>query len=189
MSRGENSKRFFGVTVVIFALIIAFVLAPFGKGQAEEAQQDYVEKAKLEAEKARNDAAKAMTEAEAAIAEAEAAIAKAEKAKAQAKEEKAKALEKMVEAGNFPDDISMTEPGSETIAVFSHKKHTAREKLRCIECHPKVFIMKVGKNVVKKGQLTMSEMKKGKYCGNCHNGKKAFSVTSIKHCKRCHPKS
>ena len=190
MGKGGNNKRFFDGAAVIFAFVIAFVLsAPLCKGQAEEAPQDYIEKARLEAAKARIDAEKAMAEAEAAIAEAEAAIAKAEKAKAQAKEEKAKALEKMVEAGNFPDDISMTEPGSETIAVFSHKKHTAREKLRCIECHPKVFIMKVGKNVVKKGQLTMSEMKKGKYCGNCHNGKKAFSVTSIKHCKRCHPKS
>lgn len=168
---------------LVFLVALLFITPQ--KGISAEAT-DYVEKARLDAEKARADAEKAMAEAEKAIAEAERAIADAERSKSKAKEEKAKAMEKMVSSHYFPDDISMTAPGSTTPAVFSHAKHTEREQLKCIECHPRVFIMKVGKNVVKAGQLTMSEMKKGKYCGNCHNGHKAFSVTEITSCKRCH---
>lgn len=175
--------------VLLFVLVLVMAIAPANMAKAgEEEVSIYIEKARLDAEKARADAEKAMAEAEKAIAEAERAIAEAEKTKSKAKHEKAKALEKMVESHYYPDDIELHTPESKTVAVFSHKKHTERERLSCIECHPKVFIMKVGKNVVKKGQLTMAEMKKGKYCGNCHNGHKAFSVTSIKACKMCHPK-
>ena len=180
------------VKKILYAGLLAFVVtlpavitSPY-IARAEEVS-DYAQKAKFDAEKARADAEKAMAEAEKAIAEADRAISEAESLKAKAKKEKAEALEKMVSSGHIPQDISMTTPESKTIAVFSHKKHTDREKLKCIECHPKVFIMKVGSNVVKKGQLTMAEMSKGKYCGNCHNDDKAFSVTSVQHCKKCHP--
>jgi len=175
------------IVVFFFFLSIAFGILPSGAASAQP-PVDYTERAKSDAEKAKKDAEKAMMEAEAAIAEAEAAIAKAEKNKAVARNKKRKALERMVKAGHFPEDIAMIAPDGSATAVFSHKKHTAREQLRCIECHPKVFIMKVGKDVVKKGQLTMADMKKGKHCGSCHNGKKAFSVTSVEHCKKCHPK-
>jgi c(7)-type cytochrome triheme protein len=186
INRKKNLHRM-SLIVVLVACLSVF-LGRHDLLQAEEEVPDYAAKAKYDAERARADAEKAMAEAEKAIAEAERAIADAERVKSAAKKEKAHAIEKMVEAHRYPEDISMTVPESTTTAVFSHKKHTEREHLKCIECHPQVFIMKVGKNVVKKGQLTMSEMKKGKYCGNCHNGHKAFSVSDIASCKRCHPK-
>ena len=187
MINRRNLINCMGLVVVFVACFFVFLGQP-GLTKAEEENVDYIAKAKYDAEKARADAEKAMAEAEMAIAEAERAIDVAERARSAAKKEKAHAIEKMVEAHRYPEDIAMTVPESTTTAIFSHKKHTEREHLRCIECHPKVFIMKVGKNVVKKGQLTMSEMKKGKYCGNCHNGHKAFSVSDIASCKRCHPK-
>lgn len=186
MWKGDQITKATGLLVALLFVVTVVFAAP-GLAPAAEADVNSVDKAKLDAEKAKSDAEKAMAEAEKAIAEAERAIAEAQRAKDQAKKEKEHAMEKMVDAGYFPDDIAMTAPGSTTPAIFSHKKHTQRERLRCIECHPKVFIMKVGKNVVKKGQLTMAEMKKGKYCGNCHNGHKAFNVTDIASCKRCHP--
>ena len=186
MRKGGNITGYIGLLEVLFIIAMVFSAVP-NMAWADESS-DYVEKARLDALKAKADAQKAMAEAEMAIAEAEHAIAEAERAKAKAKKQKEHAMEKMVGHGYYPDEIAMTAPGSTTPAVFSHRKHTERERLRCIECHPKVFIMKAGSNVVKKGQLTMAEMKKGKYCGNCHNGHKAFSVTDIASCKRCHPK-
>lgn len=181
--------KHFITLIMVFIASSIFCGALSGSALAEEQNESiYLEKAKAEAEKARTEAEKALFEAERAISQAEQAISDAESVKAKAKKDKVEALEKMVQEGHIPEDIAMTSPENSTIAVFSHNKHTQREKLRCIECHPKVFIMKVGKSVVKKGHLTMAEMKKGKYCGNCHNGSKAFSVTSIEHCKRCHPK-
>jgi len=177
--------RFFLVSIAV-TLMVAISL-PVMAEEAIEGDQ-VVEKAKFDAEKAKAEAQKAMAEAEKALTEAETAIAIAESHKEKAKEEKEKAMNKMVEAGYFPADITLVNNEGTSKAVFSHKKHTTREKLRCIECHPKLFIMKVGKDVVKRGKLTMEEMKKGKYCGSCHNGNKAFSLDDIKHCRRCHPR-
>ncbi|MDH3348313.1 MAG: cytochrome c3 family protein [Desulfobulbaceae bacterium] len=184
--KGKVSTRIF----IVFAALALFVIAS-APVMAEESVsgKDLVEKARLDAEKAKSEAQKAMAEAEKALTEAEAAIAIAESHKEKAKEIKDNAMSKMVEAGYFPDDITLENKEGTSKAVFSHKKHTTREKLKCMECHPKLFIMKVGKDVVKKGRLTMEEMKKGKYCGSCHNGKKAFSINDIKHCRKCHPKS
>lgn len=168
-------------------LVFSLIFAQPARVWAEE-DSNHLERARRDAEEAKVDAQKAIDKAEKAIAEAEAAISQAEKAKAKAKEQKAKAMEKMITAGNYPEDFTITAPDGASTAVFSHKKHTEREELRCIECHPKVFIMKAGKDVYKKGQLTMAQMKKGKYCGNCHDGQKAFSVSSVRHCRKCHSK-
>lgn len=181
-----------GISILATILLAVIVFQPAGQVVAADQESgknsEYLDQARLAAEQARLDAEKAMAEAERAMAEAERAIAEAERNKAKAKVEKVEAMEKMVEHGYFPGDIEMIAPDGSAKAVFSHKKHTQREKLRCIECHPQVFLMKVGKNVVKKGHLSMEDMKKGKYCGNCHNGHKAFNVSDIKSCKRCHPK-
>ncbi len=188
MQMGEKGMRGLVVAVgMVVGLLVVF--APLSSAVAgEDSAASYLEKARIDAEKAKAEAARAMAEAEKAIADAEYAIAEAEKKKASAKKKKINAMEKMVEHGYYPDDLILSVPNGSVKAVFSHKKHTQRERLRCIECHPKVFIMKAGKNVIKGGDLTMAEMKKGKYCGNCHNGHKAFSVDSIDSCKRCHPK-
>ena len=63
--------------------------------------------------------------------------------------------------------------------VFDGKTH-ADAGSKCTECHskPKLFEMK-------KVPLNMDDMKAGKSCGACHDGKKAFSVTE---CAKCHKK-
>ena len=60
--------------------------------------------------------------------------------------------------------------------VFDGKTHTGT---KCVDCH-KFFIMKKGANVI-----TMKDMRAGKACGACHDGKKAFAV---KDCAKCHKK-
>jgi c(7)-type cytochrome triheme protein len=62
-------------------------------------------------------------------------------------------------------------------ATFSHSVHIAKTGGACRSCHGKIITGK-GKSV------TMDEMEKGKTCGACHNGKKAFTVTA--NCERCH---
>ncbi len=67
--------------------------------------------------------------------------------------------------------------------VFDGKKHFD-QKLKCNECHPKIFgEMKQGKAKVK---MTMKDLNAGKFCGTCHNGTKAFSTKDAKSCKKCH---
>ena len=60
---------------------------------------------------------------------------------------------------------------------FSHKSHLAAS-VDCGVCHPTLF------KTVSTKRFTMADMKKGKSCGACHNGKKAFSVDT---CVTCHP--
>ena len=59
--------------------------------------------------------------------------------------------------------------------VFSHVIHGAK----CNECHPKLFKKKSNSN-----HVSMKAMERGRSCGGCHNGKRAFSVTGD--CARCH---
>lgn len=60
-------------------------------------------------------------------------------------------------------------------AKFNHESHA---KLGCRECHQGVFPMKKGLS-----RMTMDAMYQGRYCGACHNGKKAFPSSE---CARCH---
>ena len=189
MYKMDKARRIMRGCTLVFIVACALVVGQAKSGWTADATTDeYLERARLDAEKAKADAAKAMAEAEKAMAEADAVINRAEAARKEAEKYKEHAMDKMITAGYFPDDITLSDATGKSTAVFSHKKHTTREKLKCIECHPKVFIMKVDDKVVKKGQLTMEEMKKGKYCGCCHNGTKAFSVSDVKSCRRCHPK-
>ena len=57
---------------------------------------------------------------------------------------------------------------------------TVHKAAKCNECHPAVFKMKKGGDM-----MTMKDMEAGKYCGTCHNGTKAFAV---KECAKCHKK-
>jgi c(7)-type cytochrome triheme protein len=63
--------------------------------------------------------------------------------------------------------------------IFDGTAH-ANANLKCPDCHtkPKLFEMK-------KLPLTMADMKAGKSCGTCHDGKKAFAVSE---CAKCHKK-
>jgi len=65
--------------------------------------------------------------------------------------------------------------------VFSHAAHVDGMKLACNDCHDKLYT-----NSKKHKKVSMQEMKNGKSCGFCHNGKRAFSVKSD--CAKCHKK-
>lgn len=64
--------------------------------------------------------------------------------------------------------------------IFSHKFHIKQKGLKdnCKSCHKAIYDLR------KKGSFTMADMKKGKSCGACHDGKKAFGIAQ---CVRCHP--
>lgn len=59
---------------------------------------------------------------------------------------------------------------------FSHEFHTA--VFGCDQCHTKIWPMQKG---VKK--MKMDDLYQGKFCGECHNGKKATAATD---CAKCH---
>jgi c(7)-type cytochrome triheme protein len=64
--------------------------------------------------------------------------------------------------------------------VFDGKAH-ADKGLKCADCHPGVFKMKKGGDVI-----TMADINAGKACGTCHkDGGKAFPA---KDCAKCHKK-
>jgi c(7)-type cytochrome triheme protein len=63
--------------------------------------------------------------------------------------------------------------------IFNHTKH-GTHGIECSECHPKIF--KRGDK--RRSPVSMKQMEKGRSCGACHNGKKAFSVTGD--CITCH---
>jgi c(7)-type cytochrome triheme protein len=69
--------------------------------------------------------------------------------------------------------------------VFDGKAH-ADKKLMCPACHvnPKLWEQKPGANP----KMTMAAMNEGKFCGSCHDGKKAFSVKAPADCGKCHKK-
>jgi hyperosmotically inducible protein len=68
--------------------------------------------------------------------------------------------------------------------TFDGKVH-ADKGFKCADCHtkPKLFEMKKGGD-----KITMAAMNEGKFCGTCHDGKKAFSVKAPADCAQCHKK-
>jgi c(7)-type cytochrome triheme protein len=63
--------------------------------------------------------------------------------------------------------------------VFNHNRHFEQEGIKnnCKTCHNVIF------NLRKESRYTMADMEKGKSCGACHNGKRAFG---LKDCIQCH---
>jgi len=61
---------------------------------------------------------------------------------------------------------------------FSHARHLAAATPTCGTCHPKLFSAGPNKH------STMADMRRGKSCGACHDGTKAFGIDS---CTTCHP--
>ncbi|HET6515014.1 MAG TPA: cytochrome c3 family protein [Thermodesulfovibrionales bacterium] len=66
--------------------------------------------------------------------------------------------------------------------IFDGKVH-ADKGLKCNDCHTKIFKMKKGAE-----QMTMADMNAGKFCGECHNGTKAFKTSDPANCGKCHKK-
>jgi c(7)-type cytochrome triheme protein len=72
--------------------------------------------------------------------------------------------------------------------VFNHRTHVNPQHPNCLTCHPVLFsILNPGKPA---DGLAMShkQMRRGKDCGVCHNGKVAFGTKGTK-CVTCHEKS
>ncbi len=188
MHKDGKVMRIVRASIVVFVAAFALVVAPASVAWTADSAASHSSNAEAAVKKARAEAAKALAEAQRAMAEVDAVIRKAESKRKQAQKIEKDAFQKMVTAGYYPTDITLTTPNGRIHAVFSHKKHLLREHLKCTQCHPKIFAMKVGGDVVKKGVFTMESMKEGRYCGTCHNGKKAFSVAELASCKHCHPK-
>jgi c(7)-type cytochrome triheme protein len=76
-------------------------------------------------------------------------------------------------------DITYTPKGADPV-TFSHETHG---KMKCNECHTKIFKMKKG-NL----KMTMEDHAKGTGCGVCHDGKRSFAQTTKADCAKCHKK-
>lgn len=78
-------------------------------------------------------------------------------------------------------DFIYQETGSMLPVSFSHVKHVGRG-FACDACHPAVFAMQRGMADAKK-ELNMKSIYEGRYCGVCHDTKKAFGLEK---CSGCH---
>jgi c(7)-type cytochrome triheme protein len=67
-------------------------------------------------------------------------------------------------------------------ATFRGDDH-AGKGLKCTECHNKIFTMKYGSS-----KFVMADLNAGKFCGECHNGTRAFATSDPANCSRCHKK-
>ncbi len=65
--------------------------------------------------------------------------------------------------------------------IFDGKTH-ADAGLKCIDCHPKLFQMKIGTFKMP------APHKAGELCGVCHDGTKAFGQVNPDTCVKCHKK-
>lgn len=66
--------------------------------------------------------------------------------------------------------------------TFDGKIH-ADKGLKCPDCHTKIFKMTKGTTAMK-----MADLDAGKFCGECHNGTKAFKTKDNANCAKCHKK-
>jgi c(7)-type cytochrome triheme protein len=81
-----------------------------------------------------------------------------------------------------PEGIVLTWPDGSTGTVYFDGTVHAKKGLQCDACHV-AGLFQTKKNADK---MTMAEMNRGRFCGFCHNGKKAFSTSDPKSCKKCH---
>lgn len=82
---------------------------------------------------------------------------------------------------NLPKDLTLPQdeesPGA---VVFRHKTHVKAKDADCTVCHPSMWPIRPGGT---KPKVTHKAMKKGEYCGKCHDGEKAFGLDE---CDSCH---
>lgn len=79
-----------------------------------------------------------------------------------------------------PAGRTLTWKAGSSIVTFNGTIH-ANKGYSCKDCHPAMFLMKKTS-----GKMKMGEISSGKYCGECHDGKKAFSAKKIDECVKCH---
>lgn len=87
------------------------------------------------------------------------------------------AVQKSHEFGNVTLDKVVRDKGQMPV-IFRHWTH--RSKNSCRLCHVDIEFGMDGQT-----EITEEDNKEGRYCGVCHNGKEAFSVSE---CSKCHPK-
>ena len=94
-------------------------------------------------------------------------------------------------------DPSYAEQGAVEFSHPKHKEAFGKDKLDCKPCHmekPVQFAMKKRKEGEARDVMKMDDMKAGKYCGKCHdgksevNGKVVFGVADEANCAKCHMK-
>ncbi len=87
-------------------------------------------------------------------------------------------LPRLPRAFEFPQ--AADSPGPVT---FNHESHVDEAQPACTSCHPRLFqILKAGLPA-EGGKITHDTMTKGRACGACHDGKKAFGTDD---CTMCH---
>jgi c(7)-type cytochrome triheme protein len=64
--------------------------------------------------------------------------------------------------------------------LFKHDTHVKMRSPDCTTCHPKMWSIRPG---AKKPEIKHKAMKKGEYCGRCHESTKAFGLDE---CDKCH---
>lgn len=89
-----------------------------------------------------------------------------------------------VQADDEPGRIVFKDTKSFAPVPFNHDTHK-KAGAGCNDCHDALFKKKTGSTDVGNA-LTMKSLRKGKYCGSCHDGQQAFSAS--KNCKQCHHK-
>jgi c(7)-type cytochrome triheme protein len=84
----------------------------------------------------------------------------------------------------LPKDFVFPQTGDSPGKVtFSHASHVDAARPVCTSCHPSLFrILKPGAPV-EGAAITHDAMGKGRQCGACHDGKKAFGFDD---CTVCH---
>lgn len=78
-------------------------------------------------------------------------------------------------------DITYSPKGAGKV-VFQHEYHVNIKGTKCNACHYKTFQMGGNDSY----QMDMATLTKGRFCGSCHDGTKAFDVKDAKSCTRCH---
>ena len=84
----------------------------------------------------------------------------------------------------MPGAIIYSGTGDQAPVQFSHAIHL-NYGTACNDCHSKVFKKKIG---AAQQKMTMKSMQAGKFCGSCHDGEYAFSVSTETDCDKCHIK-
>lgn len=75
-------------------------------------------------------------------------------------------------------DITFSPAGASAV-IYSHEAHVIKHKQKCGDCHYRLFT-----TTAQRKDVTMAEMQKGRSCGFCHNGQRAFDVKGA--CNKCH---
>ncbi len=66
--------------------------------------------------------------------------------------------------------------------VFDHRTHVDSSRPACTPCHPREF--RILRTDAGPRLVLHANFEKGRQCGSCHNGKKAFTVDDD--CTNCH---